>query len=491
MQKQQGNSAISRLWVGGSILAGIIMLAVHGTWGITTLLVAVKDYSPLEGMANSPFVGMMNFQRFFASAAVGPLLRNTVVIGFLTMIFTMLLVVPAVIGIQRVQKVWLRYVLVGISFLPLVMTQPMLLYPVLTHVMTNGVIVRLAIVFYQTVLSAPYLILILVVISHSMKIKESRFCGISALAAIGFGWYVGVCGGQMPRQLLLSPMVYEQADTLLTYVYRTGLMQMNFSHGAVPIMMAGIIGKLGMLVSLILAIVLIPSQPSPQTQGKSSVLTVLVIPTLLVSAIVFFVGVNGVFSDPSAYYPGVSILPSILQLLSPFWGVLLGFLMAGILARGGTFSRIWLALIVFLFAPVGSFSLGEYLSTRAVGGLNVIMPHADMRVSVLFTCIIVGFMCQNANWRKPSRAIFAALSAYLLIFVGIFGDPLTPMIYVIRREYMPASVLQMQLLNMGENPSTLFGGICTVIPLIALVAGIAFMILATREPEGSYMDNHI
>jgi putative aldouronate transport system permease protein len=50
-------------------------------------IIAFKDYSPAEGILGSPWIGLQNFQDFFGSVYVLRLIRNTLAINILDIIF--------------------------------------------------------------------------------------------------------------------------------------------------------------------------------------------------------------------------------------------------------------------------------------------------------------------------------------------------------------------------------------------------------------------
>src|SRR5438105_2126879 len=50
-------------------------------------IIAFKDFSPAQGIVGSPWIGLQNFQDFFGSVYVIRLLRNTLAINVLDIIF--------------------------------------------------------------------------------------------------------------------------------------------------------------------------------------------------------------------------------------------------------------------------------------------------------------------------------------------------------------------------------------------------------------------
>lgn len=483
---QKKKSFVGTLWLAGAIVAAVVLLFIHGYSDLYTLIISVKDYSPMHGVLSSPFVGMRNFATMFSSAVFPSVLGNTYVLGIITALFTVLIVTLAVWGLSNIKKTWLRYTLAGVTFMPLAMTQVMLLaVPALHSVIRyENSLVRLLMAFYQAVIIAPYLIVVLLILVQSSRMTLGRMLAISAIVALGAGFYAGVCGSLNLRQMFSSPINYEVTDTLNTYSFRAGMMQAQYPVGAASSILNGIIGKAGIFLPLLAVIFLLPSPKSKtmSLEEKPQILSLIALPSLLIALVVFFVGLAS-FADADNVDMMGALLPTVLQIINPLLGVILGFLIAGIIVRGSVFSKIWVALVVLLLLPAGSFSMGEYLSARTFGTLNTLIPRFDLRMTVLLAGTMVGFLFWNNYKRSATQAIFAALSAYLLSFLTIYADPSSPMIYIMDMSKAPLSLLQRQIIASGASPASLMGVISVIIPLIALVGGILLLILATKEDE--------
>ena len=53
---------------------------------VSGIIIAFKRYSPFKGIAGSPWVGFLYFKQFFHSVYFGRVLRNTLMIGFLSIV---------------------------------------------------------------------------------------------------------------------------------------------------------------------------------------------------------------------------------------------------------------------------------------------------------------------------------------------------------------------------------------------------------------------
>ncbi|MCR5129063.1 MAG: ABC transporter permease subunit [Lachnospiraceae bacterium] len=68
------------------LLPGLIYFIMFRYVPMGGLVIAFKDYSPFRGIANSPWVGLQQFQRFFETPDFFRLLRNTLGINLLQLV---------------------------------------------------------------------------------------------------------------------------------------------------------------------------------------------------------------------------------------------------------------------------------------------------------------------------------------------------------------------------------------------------------------------
>jgi putative aldouronate transport system permease protein len=67
-------------------LPALVLLIVFKYLPMFGLVIAFKDYSPYAGLTESPWVGLLHFQRFFSSTQFFTLLRNTLAISLLNLL---------------------------------------------------------------------------------------------------------------------------------------------------------------------------------------------------------------------------------------------------------------------------------------------------------------------------------------------------------------------------------------------------------------------
>lgn len=84
-------------------------------WGV---LIAFKDYSPFAGFMHSPWVGLQHFQRFFGEDSFFLLLRNTLAINLLNLVFFFPLPILLSLMLNEVKLEWVKRIIQSIIYLP-------------------------------------------------------------------------------------------------------------------------------------------------------------------------------------------------------------------------------------------------------------------------------------------------------------------------------------------------------------------------------------
>lgn len=84
-------------------------------WGI---LIAFKNYTPYVGFWASPWVGFEHFERFFGNDSFFQLLRNTLAINLLNLIFFFPMPILLSLMLNEVRKEWVKRIIQSIIYLP-------------------------------------------------------------------------------------------------------------------------------------------------------------------------------------------------------------------------------------------------------------------------------------------------------------------------------------------------------------------------------------
>lgn len=251
-------------------LPGLVLLMLFLYLPNFWVVVAFQNYSPVRGIANSPFVGFDHFVSAFTSTRFWRAFRNTVVLSFMRLSLSIPVPVVLALALNEMRSSILKRLTQTITILPhffstviVASIAVLFLQPTgpLNHFLTGTGIVERPIVFFQIGPAFKPIVVLLEIW------KETGWWSVIYLAAIvGIDpgmyeaatidganrlqkiWYVTLPNilfsmavmlvlksGTIMRTgwetilLLYNSTIYEHADVLETYMYRMGLVQGQFS----------------------------------------------------------------------------------------------------------------------------------------------------------------------------------------------------------------------------------------------------------------------
>ncbi len=234
--------------------------------------IAFRDYNPYVGILKSPWVGFAHFIDFFQSTYFFRLLRNTLTISLLQLIVAFPAAVILALMINELQNKLIQRAVQTIAYLPHFISTVVVAGLVLSVLSTRTGIVNQAIKalgmeeisFMTQSKMFPFIILFAEIWQNTGWGSIIYLAAMTAIdpalyeAAIVDGasrweqvWNITLpcilptiiiqfilkvgglfTVGYQKILLLYNPQIYENADVIGTYVYRRGLMGLEYSFGA-------------------------------------------------------------------------------------------------------------------------------------------------------------------------------------------------------------------------------------------------------------------
>lgn len=109
---------IRHRWIYVMAVPVLIYVLVFFYYPMYGQLMAFKDYSPRQGILGSAWVGLDNFAEFFNSPYFGRLIRNTIMIGLLTLIFNFITPILFALFLNEVTSSKLKRMVQTATYLP-------------------------------------------------------------------------------------------------------------------------------------------------------------------------------------------------------------------------------------------------------------------------------------------------------------------------------------------------------------------------------------
>lgn len=264
------------------------------------LIIAFKDYSVYTGILESDWVGLKHFQAFFNSNDFWLLLKNTLLLGFYTLIFGFPFPIILAVLLNEVRVKWFKKSVQTLSYLPAFLSVVIISSMLIDFLSPNqGLLNQLltALGFEKIYfLGSPDWFRTIYVASDIWStMGYEAIIYMAAIAGINPALYEAAKVDGAKRRhmiwsitipsilptiiimfvlktgslmrigfekvlLLYNPMTYEVADVFSTYVYRKGLLQSNYSYAA----------AVGLFEALVAMVLLISANRLSKRLGGSS-----------------------------------------------------------------------------------------------------------------------------------------------------------------------------------------------------------------------------
>lgn len=102
-------------------LVGIVFIIIFNYLPMFGIIISFKDYritSGLMGIITSPWVGLKYFKEFFSDYNAGTVIRNTIVMSLVKLVFTFPLPILLALLLNEIRVLWFKRVVQTVSYLP-------------------------------------------------------------------------------------------------------------------------------------------------------------------------------------------------------------------------------------------------------------------------------------------------------------------------------------------------------------------------------------
>ncbi len=233
--------------------------------------IAFKRFSPAKGIWGSPWVGFRYFIEFFRSFYFGRLLRNTLALSVLDLIFGFPAPIVLALLLNEIRHSKFKRTIQTVSYMPhfisLVVVVGIMFDFLARNGLVNNLLGYLGVAPIQFLQSPAWFRVVYVGSDIWQGVGWGSIIYLAAISNIdpalyeaamvdGAGrgrqaWHITL-PGMMPTIIILlilrmgdlmsvgyekiilmyNPMTYESADVISTYVYRKGILEMNYGYSA-------------------------------------------------------------------------------------------------------------------------------------------------------------------------------------------------------------------------------------------------------------------
>jgi len=274
------------------LLPGAVVLVVFNYIPMAGIFIAFQDYKPQNGFFGSEFVGFENFRLFIGDPEFHTALKNTLGIGFLSLLFAFPAPIILALLIDSIRNKGFKRVTQTITYMPHFLSWVIISGLVYRMLAEDGVLNSLfAFVGVSPVafMRSPELYwFIFIVVSILKEIGWGSIIYLAAISSIDPELYnaASIDGANAWRKLvyitlpgiapaialmfvlnlgtivnvgfdaafnLMNPLVMSTADVVDTYVYRTGILLGRFSYSTAVGLCQSVISFILFFVGLKLA----------------------------------------------------------------------------------------------------------------------------------------------------------------------------------------------------------------------------------------------
>ena len=282
------------------MLPGMVFLILFHLVPMGGLMMAFQDFMPIKGLFGSKFVGLKNFERLFKLPTFWRVLRNTLVISVGKLVLVMVASVVFALLLNECRHIKYKRIIQTTVYLPHFLSWVILAVMFSNIFSFTGIVSQIVQLFggeatmfmisndwFRKILIGGevwkefgYGAMVYVAAITSIDPTLYEAAGIDGAGRWKKMWYVTLPsiiptivlmttlnigkllkGGFDQVFNLYSPLVYETGDIIDTYVYRMGLVDLQYSNGTAVGLFQSLIGFLLLVIAYKLADKLVGYRP--------------------------------------------------------------------------------------------------------------------------------------------------------------------------------------------------------------------------------------
>ena len=506
MDKTEKNGAV----IAAGVFIILVLIILQGIPLINGIVISFKDYNIMRGIAGSPFTGLENISRLFENINFRIVLFNTVRLNMLYLAIVFVLGCLLSIFLMAVHKK-VRSILLTIILIPLFIPGSVLAHICIswfqgTDALMSPQLFPFIFAFLLAVKNAgiPTVFILKTWGTAREREEKSGFEMIMAPVAFVLIQFASILSTDMDISAnLTNPLVYETADTLDNFIYRTGFMQMQAGTAQAAWLVQAIVHVvIGFAVHNILKVIA-RRKPLLQRSEKGIDQTYdpgtisgfrtnpagYIIPVLYSLFLTWFVfkpllidGIGSLIKGISAVNP-VFVFSYIRYVLLYGLIALIGVPISVALAKSavypGDFGSITRIILVF-FILAGGMGMHQYLFYRSLGLFNtvfsLVMYYLVPVANSLVLAVIIAFRRENDPETGGGISVWKTAFVLALIhFTVMWNSEQVPLIFIARQELMPP-VLMPRAISQGLGGAVNPGAVIGVDFLVTLLPVVLFLV---------------
>lgn len=423
-----------------------------------TFLLSFKEYRPIQGWLQSPWVGFENYMEFTGSKAFGMVFTNSVLQGLLCIIAGTINVFALCCLLSVIKNKWGRYGVLSVVLLTAFLPLHIFVSFLPSELLQNAALYRFVPVVNEVFYIAP-----LAVLAGSFALKENfewKRISYITLSYIALRLTLFLFPDLQAQLATYNPAVYSTADVFGTYQYRSGLQSLNLGQGCAANIIQVLLNFVPWLIGGFLLFKINCGNRASNISAKSNgnILTPLLIACGSVAALLLsmiFAFLATVLLKLNLQIFGNVLFASACCLSAAVFALGLAYPM---IAGNKAVSISVLAMSVCLLPLCGNF-IGQYLCVRELGMANslfaAVLQNASWGLFAAFGLTISTGRQNNASekelWHKllPPSVIFLCIG-FCKFYASYY---LYPMLFLNDRSQYPFPLLLHELTIMAATES--------------------------------------